>query len=854
MKPYLQAAAAQWRLLTMLILTALPLIAQREPVLKQIDLPHRYYYREMYLPQLTTGPNAAAWSSDSRSLVYSMSGTLWRQALDSGIAEQLTAGPGYEYQPDCSPDGRWVAYVKYLQDAMELWVFDLVKKESHQITFGGAVNVEPRFSPDGKHLAFVSTSYNKRFHIFVGDFNGGELTSVRRLTGESRSNLPRFYYSEFDHEISPTWSPDGEELIFVSNRGHIYGTGGFWRMKVAPGSESREIHYEETAWKSRPDFSPDGKRIVYASYLGRQWHQLWVMPSEGGDPFPISYGDFDNINPRWSPDGTRIAFVSNRGGNTSLWIQDMLGGAQRQVLANEKHYLKPMGHLSITILDPSGKPTSARVSVTGEDGNAYAPDDAWMHAEDNFVRSDSEFESHYFHSPGKAELTVPEGRIQVEVTKGFEYHVARENVICSPRAQLVILLKPLQIPKEEHSHWASADLHVHMNYGGAYRNTPKDLVAQQTAENLFLVENLVVNKEQRIPDITSFRTTPDPASTPNHLLLHGQEFHTSYWGHLSLLNLTHNFLLPDYASYGNTAAASLFPTNAVVADLVHQQQGLVGYAHPFDIAEDPATDPTLTHGEPLDEALELPVDAALGKVDYVEVMGFSDHRITASVWYRLLNCGFRLPAGAGSDTMANYASLRGPVGLTRVYASVPDNTVGTASWFDSLKHGRTFATNGPLLGFTLGGKAVGEELRLPAGENKVMFTSSLRSFVPVDHFEVVCNGRVLRDLRTDSNRQTADVKGTIAISQSGWCVLRASSDQPEHPVLDDYVYATTSPIYVSVEGSVTKPADDATFFIAWIDRLTQATNANNNWNTTAERPSVLQMLDQARQVYVSLQK
>ena len=436
MKPHLQAASIQRRLLAILILTALPLIAQREPVLKQIDLPHRYYYREMYLPQLTTGPNSAAWSSDSRSLVYSMLGTLWRQAVDSGIAEQLTAGPGYDYQPDCSPDGRWVAYVKYQQDAMELWVFDLEKQESHQITSGGAVNVEPRFSPDGKHLAFVSTSYNKRFHIFVGDFNGGELTSVRRLTGESRSNLPRFYYSEFDHEISPTWSPDGRELIFVSNRGHTYGTGGFWRMKVAPGSEPREIHYEETAWKARPDFSPDGKRIVYASYLGRQWHQLWVMPSEGGDPFPISYGDFDNTNPRWSPDGTRIAFVSNRSGNTSLWIQDMLGGAERQVLANEKHYLKPMGHLSLTILDPSGKPTSARVSVTGEDGKAYAPDDAWMHAEDNFVRSESAFESHYFHSPGKAELTVPEGRIQMEVTKGFEYHVARENVICGPQARI----------------------------------------------------------------------------------------------------------------------------------------------------------------------------------------------------------------------------------------------------------------------------------------------------------------------------------------------------------------------------------------------------------------------------------
>jgi Tol biopolymer transport system component len=862
MKPCLHRACCQERiftssrilLLTIIGLTALPLVAQRDPVLKQIDLPHRYYYREMYLPQLTMGPSSAAWSSDSRSLVYSMSGTLWRQAVDSGIAEQLTSGPGYDYQPDCSPDGRWVAYVKYRQDAMELWVLDLEKRQSHQITSGGAVNVEPRFSPDGKRLAFVSTSYNRRFHIFVGDFDGGELSGVRRLTGESRNNLPRFYYSEFDHEISPAWSPDGTDLIFVSNRGHIYGTGGFWRMKAEPGAEQREIHYEETAWKARPDFAPDGKRIVYASYLGGQWHQLWVMPSDGGDPFPVSYGDFDNTNPRWSPDGTRIAFISNRGGNTSLWIQEMPGGAQRPVLARDRHYLKAMGHLSITILDSSGRPASARVSVMGEDGRAYAPDDAWMHAEDNFVRSESEFESHYFHSSGKSELTVPQGRIQVEVTKGFEYHVARADAICSPRANVVIRLKPLQIPRDPSSKWASADLHVHMNYGGTYRNTPKDLVAQQSAENLFLVENLVVNKEQRIPDIAYFQTAPDPVSTPNHWLLHGQEFHTSYWGHLGLLNLTQNFLLPDYAAYSNTAASSLFPTNAVVADLAHRQRALVGYAHPFDIDEDPVTDATLTHGEKLDEALELPVDVALGKVDYLEVMGFSDHRMTASVWYRLLNCGFRLPAAAGSDAMANYASLRGPVGLTRVYASIPTSSTGTASWFHSLREGRTFATNGPLLGFTLGGKAVGEELRLPTGANKVEFTSRLRSFVPVDHFEVVCNGRVVRDLKPGGGRQNGDVKDTITISQSGWCLLRASSAQPEHPVLDDYVYATTSPIYVTVEGSAPKPADDAAFFIAWIDRLVDAANANHNWNTASEKASVLQTLEQARQVYARLQK
>jgi len=882
-------------ILSILPSAPLPAFAQRDPVLKQIDLPHRYYYREMYLPQLTTGPSAAAWLPDSQSLVYSMAGSLWRQNIDSEQAQELTAGPGYDYQPDCSPDGRWVVYVKYDQDAMELWALNLETGKPLQLTSGGAVNVDPRFSPDGKRIAFVSTSYKGHFHIFSGDFSNGELKNVQHLTGETRSALPRFYYSEFDHEISPAWSPDGRELIFVSNRGHIYGTGGFWRMKVLCGAgtlarlpaapktsgqecplHTREIHYEETAWKARPEFSPDGKRIVYASYLGGQWHQLWTMPSEGGDAFPLSYGDFDNTNPRWSPDGSRIAFISNRGGNTSLWIHDAVGGAQRPILPKERNYLRVMGYLSITVVNPKGETKPARVSVTGEDGRAYAPDDAWMHAEDNFVRAEGPFESHYFHTGGNAEVTVPAGMVEVEVVKGFEYQVEKRVVPSSLHTMLTIQLKPLDVPRgdtpqedvfredaprDQQTQWLSADLHVHMNYGGAYRNTPAQLLLQQMAEDLYLIENLVVNKEQRIPDIAYFQTSPDPASTANAILMHGQEFHTPYWGHLGLLNLQHNFLLPGYASYGHTAAASLYPTNAAVADLAHAQQGVVGYVHPFDIQMDPVHDATLTNGQPLDEALELPVDAALGKVDYVEAMGFSDHRLTAEVWYRLLNCGFRLPTGAGSDTMANYASLRGPVGLTRVYARVPKATPKLTDWMDSLKHGRTFATNGPLLGFTLGGKGLGDELKLPAGENKVPFKAWLRSIVPVDHLEVVCNGRVVhelklrelkpRELKLGSDRKSADAEDSLPISQSGWCLLRASSEKPEHPVLDDYVYATTSPIYVNVGGAPTKSAADAAFFLTWIDRLETAVQSNQDWNRADEKTTVLKTLEQARQVYLA---
>ena len=127
--------------------------AQRETVLKQIDLPHNYYYREMYLPQVTSGPGWVCWSPDSKSVIYSMQGSLWMQSLDSSSAKQLTAGPGYDYQPDWSPDGKWIVFARYDKDAVELFLLDLSangKDTVHQITQGGAVNLEPRWSPDGK--------------------------------------------------------------------------------------------------------------------------------------------------------------------------------------------------------------------------------------------------------------------------------------------------------------------------------------------------------------------------------------------------------------------------------------------------------------------------------------------------------------------------------------------------------------------------------------------------------------------------------------------------------------------------------------------------------------------------------
>src|SRR5207248_10913929 len=124
--------------------------------------------------------------------------------------------------------------------------------------------------------------------------------------------------------------------------------------------------------------------------------------------------------------------------------------------------------------------------------------------------------------------------------------------------------------------------------------------------------------------------------------------------HLGLLALQ-RLILPGYTAYPYTAVASPWPDNAAVADLAHAQGGLVGYVHPFDSDVDPSRDERLTN-EPV-------VGAALGKVDYYEAVGFSDHLSTAAVWYRLLDCGLRLPEGAGTVARADYALVLGACGL-----------------------------------------------------------------------------------------------------------------------------------------------------------------------------------------------
>jgi hypothetical protein len=823
--------------------------ADREPVLKQIAVPHDYYFREMYLPQTTTGPGSVAWSPDGESLVYSMQGSLWIQRTDNVSARQVTNGPGYDYQPDWSSDGNHIVFVRYNRDAMELHVLEVESGTIYQLTSNGAVNVEPRWSPDGADLAYVSTEDTGRFHVRVGEIVNSKLQS-RRLVKPRKSKVARYYYSEWDHQLSPSWSPDGKELIYVANPEVPYGTGAIWRISLDKGASPVLVRKEETSWKARPDWSPDGKRFIYASYLGRQWQQLWIAALSGNaEPFPLSYGNFDIMSPRWSPDAKRIAYISNRPGNTTIWIQDVVGGKSRELRIAERQYKVPVGQLSLALQNSYGEPVGARVSVLASDGRAYAPFAAWMHADDSYERSLASFETRYFHAHGAARITLPAGPATITVWRGLEHQPFRRSIdiVERQKVDLTVVPEALDMPAGWEA-WTSGDVHVHMNYGGTYRNTPDRLIRQAQAEDLDTVFNLIVNKEQRIPDIVSFSPDPDSFSDENTLLVHTQEFHTSYWGHLGLLGLRQHLLLPDYSAYPGTGAASVYPDNATVSDMARQQGALVGYVHPFL-----APPPNPADEAPLTNA--LPVDVALGKVDFYEVVGFADHRASADVWYRLLNTGFRLSAAGGTDAMANYASLRGPLGVNRTYVlsgpSPLDTVARRDAWLAALKAGRSMATNGPLLGMTVNSISPGGDINLDAGEHELQVSGFLRSIVPVDHLELVWNGNVVQTLTSDTTRTSADFETTVKVTGSGWLLLRAWNDKSHPDVFDIYPYATTNPVFVTVDGKRPRSAGDADYFIAWIARIRESAASHPDYNSAEERSIVLSNIDKATKVFES---
>jgi hypothetical protein len=219
----------------------------------------------------------------------------------------------------------------------------------------------------------------------------------------------------------------------------------------------------------------------------------------------------------------------------------------------------------------------------------------------------------------------------------------------------------------------------------------------------------------------------------------------------------------------------------------------------------------------------------------------------------LLNCGAHIAAAGGTDAMANYASLRGPVGLNRTFVRVTaDATTASErrdSWIAGLTAGVSMASNGPLVALTVNGEHPGGEIALSGSDREVSFSGMLRSALPVDHLELVLNGAVIETFDTGPDKRTTDVSGSVTLEESGWLLLRAWSDDANPLLLDIYPYATTSPIYVSVDGKSPTSADDAEYFLSWLDNIRSAVTSRTDFNNDAERKTILSHLDAAEVFY-----
>ncbi len=130
------------------------------------------------------------------------------------------------------------------------------------------------------------------------------------------------------------------------------------------------------------------------------------------------------------------------------------------------------------------------------------------------------------------------------------------------------------------------------------------------------------------------------------------------------------------------------------------------------------------------------------------------------------------------------------------------------------------------------------------------FRLAMRSPVPVDHLELVQDGKVVRTFPLTGDRRSFDAAGTLPVAHGGWLLLRAWNDGDDPLVFDRYPYATTTPVWLAVAGAP-RPRDpaDAEFFLAWIDRLIANAGARDDWNNGREKSDTLAYLAAAKAIY-----
>jgi TolB protein len=448
---------------------------------------------------------------------------------------------------------------------------------------------------------------------------------------------------------------------------------------------------------------------------------------------------------------------------------------------------------------------------------------------------------HIFHTQGEFSMEVPPGRIAIEAVKGFEYTPARQELqmAAGEVSEVTLTLHPMTDMAAKG--WYSGTTHAHMNYSGNLRGTLENMMRMGRAEGLRVVCALAANKDNRILDWEHF--VPGGGEHPisrnsTPLLIVGEEYRPPWWGHTFLIGMRDHLISPFLTGYEGTAIESLYPTNSDMFAKAKAQGAITGYVHAFGGAGDP-----LERG--LGGAREFPVDVALGTVDCLEWS--SSSRASLTVWHHALNNDFPVAAAGGEDSSSSL-QRHTLLGSVRTYAYLGKGLTARG-WIDAVGRGRSFVSNGPLIEFTVENRIPGERIHLPPQGGSLNMEARLWSMVPVTRMVIYHNGKIWKEVRLEGTRREAYLHERVTVSESGWFALEAEG-APVPGLADvSYPQALTNPVRVYVGDHKIRSRASAEYFIAWIDKLRQAADAQPGWRSAAEKERVFREFDQARSVY-----
>ena len=329
------------------------------------------------------------------------------------------------------------------------------------------------------------------------------------------------------------------------------------------------------------------------------------------------------------------------------------------------------------------------------------------------------------------------------------------------------------------------------------------------------------------------------------------------YGHMCLYGLK-QLVNPLYTGFAGTPFWEDYPPNYAQALNAQQQGGAVTYAHPIRRRRDPRRlrahsnrwDTSTHRMAPVTfenaSVTELPVDLALGQIDALDVFSNSDEIGSMEIWYRLLNCGFRLAVSAGSDSFTNVVDHYTPGG-GRVYVH-SGGRLNYEEWIRAYKQGRSFGSNGPMLFFTVNGKEPGEEIRLAKEPARVRVSARVRTQVPVEKVEVVVNGKVVAS-RDASGRNEISLDEDIPVERSSWIALRAYGPWQRLVLNDLQTFAHTSPVYVYLGDNPIGSSEDLRFYIDWIGKLIDRVKTRSRFSSDARRQEVVDLFTKALEEY-----